>query len=294
MRKPILVILFFLFHFFSYSQNNFKPADSLSSWTGTTYGNMNGPNWWHFLTDSIVNDTVISAQNYIKLFRAGSNNQKNYFCSFRSDTLEKSIYIIPKDSTQEYLFFDFDSTINIGDQISIPFYGLGNFHYEVFELDAFADSFLLVNNEYYKLWSFWSNNYGPLYICERFICYEGFPFQINDFEWWTIEFKCYSENNVPVYGITCPYSYENFVSIKNIDGDDYDIFPNPTSNHVHLQFKGGSKKEINIRDYQGKLYFSTITNANNLTLDLADYASGLYFISVHDDSGMQIEKIIKE
>ena len=70
----------------------------------------------------LINDTIINTVKYNKLyFNDGlidstiqiSSSNTSYLCAIRQDTLLKKVYFIPKDSTNELIFYDF--SINTGD-----------------------------------------------------------------------------------------------------------------------------------------------------------------------------------
>ncbi|MCH2225912.1 MAG: T9SS type A sorting domain-containing protein [Crocinitomicaceae bacterium] len=270
MRK-IISILFILFFngFSSFSQNNFKPADSLSSWTGRGVVPTAAQSWWlKFYTDSVANDTVIGSSSYTKLFQEWSNGTQHYYCGFRSDTVESELYVIPKDSTAEYLFFDFDTTHYINDIISFPYNEGGDSDspwllcdWQIIGIDS-----VLIGGIYYKNWTCQSLCSSTFYerrvnIAERLISMT-FPFTYLelDFEPNFLELKCYSENGVDLYGSWCPFTspeHQATLAVETHSTPNYitsafEIYPNPNTGDFLIINNLEETGFFKIYDMQGK------------------------------------------
>ncbi len=138
------------------AQTNFLPADSARVWTGVTTGFYGGPGnisyyWNQFSVDSTNNNTVINSIEYTKLNLHDTESTSEYYTCFRSDTLSQSLFFIPADSVNEYLFFDYSLNYQIGDSVFIPhyanFYSLSGIYFQLAEIDS-----NLINNNYYKVY----------------------------------------------------------------------------------------------------------------------------------------------
>ncbi len=229
MNKKILLLLL-LFTQITFSQENFKPADSATTWRGVIInyaGGFAGPLGVHsYITDY---DTVISTQTYTKLYNGFYEGTHDYYCSFRADTIEKAIFVVPADSTSEILFFDFDAPLALGDVLPLTFYDYGWYTQDFTYIGLET---IYIDGEPYKNWYFY--DYGEINLCitERMISYP-FPFYpLYDFET-EYRLKCYSENGIHLYGYHCPFTDEDgdLVSAIPTNPDDetnFTIYPNPS------------------------------------------------------------------
>lgn len=70
------------------------------------------------------------------------------------------------------------------------------------------------------------------------------------------------------------------------------IFPNPTKNNIQIT---ADKTIINITlyDMQGRILVSEKHNHKEVNLDISNQASGVYFIQINTEKGVNTEKIIK-
>lgn len=273
---------------FSMAQNDFKPLDSLSSWQGRSVfvtGGAGWVGWQHYYTDSIYNDTLIGGEFYTKMFFESSPNSGEYFCGFRSDTIEKAIYVLPKDSISEYLFFDFDSTLIVDDVFETTF-----FNGEWWETESYTitdiDS-IIMDGEYYTKWDF-----GFFEITERIMNSNGLPFHGGTVEvlgYYGLELRCYYEANQSVYGTDCPYSYELALMSGEITENDLDveIFPNPFNELIQINNERG--KEVVIYNYLGELIVMEDITTEKYTLNTSIFKNGVYLIKV----GNKTTRLIK-
>jgi extracellular elastinolytic metalloproteinase len=76
------------------------------------------------------------------------------------------------------------------------------------------------------------------------------------------------------------------------------IYPNPADRDIFVQFGEGfqSETQVKIMDMYGRvLYSKTLNNISNtkMSLDLSKYSSGVYEISVENNSNKQVMKVVK-
>ena len=71
------------------------------------------------------------------------------------------------------------------------------------------------------------------------------------------------------------------------------VYPNPAVNVVHIKTEN-TIKSIQLFDAQGRLLITKMANENVQNIDLTNYASGIYFVSVSTSVGKQTYKIIKK
>jgi hypothetical protein len=91
------------------------------------------------------------------------------------------------------------------------------------------------------------------------------------------------------------YFYKNSttgIAPINTNGISFTTYPNPTSGFVTLSFIDNTPREISITDIQGKQLYKTTTNESITTLNISDYAKGIYFIKVADGTRVSTKKLI--
>jgi hypothetical protein len=75
--------------------------------------------------------------------------------------------------------------------------------------------------------------------------------------------------------------------------DSIQIYPNPASFNVTINCNINIKT-IELIDVQGRILVSKMVNENQVTLDVSDYAKGIYYVKVNTDKGIKIEKLVKK
>jgi len=86
------------------------------------------------------------------------------------------------------------------------------------------------------------------------------------------------------------YEYSITTSIVNNEVDYFNIYPNPTSDEITIQFSDNLNHVIQIRDMNGKLVLSKITSETEI-LNLSNLTNGIYIIKIDD---RQNKKLIKK
>lgn len=269
--KKTLLLSVVLICSFSRAQENFIPADSLSNWSGRGIIPAANMTWWmQFFTQAEDYDTLIAGENYSKLYHTFGDDVAYYYCGFRADVDEKALYVIPKDSSEEFMFFDFDAPYVVNDTITLTYNRSGLIGEEwltgefiLVEIDS-----INMDGEYYKRWNFEGlPDFDPKYlnITERIIS-TSFPFTISFFFETTLDLKCYSENDVPLYGTWCPFSEADFDATMNVQEFEgvtpFSIYPNPNTGDFVIANLGNEKGSIAIYNLLGEEVFSSEIGAN--------------------------------
>ena len=82
----------------------------------------------------------------------------------------------------------------------------------------------------------------------------------------------------------------NFQQIKN---HSYHIYPNPSSNHINIEFENKRINAIKIFDNLGKSVKSINDINSSITiLDISDLNSGIYYLQILVDNKLVNQKII--
>lgn len=91
---------------------------------------------------------------------------------------------------------------------------------------------------------------------------------------------------------------ESFVTLSNAENslNSVLIFPNPTSDFVVLKFKNPIDASIEISDVSGKLIYDANVNVHSEThqIDLSNFNSGIYFLTIKTVDNYSVKKIIVE
>ncbi|MDP4965926.1 MAG: T9SS type A sorting domain-containing protein, partial [Salibacteraceae bacterium] len=73
----------------------------------------------------------------------------------------------------------------------------------------------------------------------------------------------------------------------------WSIYPNPASTEVMITSKNNQKAKIVVRDVLGKVVLmQSISGAENLSL--LGLESGLFFLEIHSENGVETHRLIKE
>jgi|GEM_PF-1565112 len=309
--SKVLFYIIILFTLNVYCQSNvYKPFPSIYGdwWVRTSNFPNNSPgpitDELYFTTgDTIINTFTYKKTNYIYKGNAtGPVPALNYIFTggtynfaYRNDSLNKKIYIIPKDSLQEKIWYDFN--LNLGDTLKQNFstdgvYANNQLNSPLIVLNI--DSTLMCNN-YYKRYSFSSFNSSShtgacVYLVERVGFIENFihtassdycsfePTQIPNTNNWSLD--------------ACP---NDLASIKNntLGLSLVNVYPNPTSSILNIDFKTiKGKSEITIVNVLGRNFFSEISTIDLISINIANLPNGIYFVNVNGESNNSTQKIL--
>lgn len=72
------------------------------------------------------------------------------------------------------------------------------------------------------------------------------------------------------------------------------IYPNPASATLNIELMDNSKKTITLKNLQGQILSTTQVNALVTSVDVSTLSTGIYFISVQSENGIQTMKFIRE
>lgn len=103
----------------------------------------------------------------------------------------------------------------------------------------------------------------------------------------------YFDYNFPIFTndeqtVFADLSKDDFIKEGSIQ-----VYPNPTENVIHVKAEG-TINAIQLFDVQGRLLMTKMSSENIQTVDLSNYKTGVYFISVSTSSGKSTVKVIKK
>lgn len=123
MIKNLFTLILALSFVANVKAQNYRPIpESEATWLHTWHDWDNTqPDWQQIVyTDG---DTIVNSISYVKIAEKTLNQNgivsSSYVAAFRNDLINQRVMIIPKDSLNEYLLYDF--SVNIGDTISNVF-----------------------------------------------------------------------------------------------------------------------------------------------------------------------------
>ncbi|WP_298894329.1 T9SS type A sorting domain-containing protein [uncultured Psychroserpens sp.] len=90
--------------------------------------------------------------------------------------------------------------------------------------------------------------------------------------------------------------FDATLSVSEFDLESFNLYPNPAKNNITLSWDKSEPVSIRIYDALGKLmYFTKNKNISEPTsIDVSNYASGLYFVKINNTNGFVTKKLIIE
>lgn len=95
----------------------------------------------------------------------------------------------------------------------------------------------------------------------------------------------------------CVNVYDSIVAttdgLNELLFNQFELSPNPTTNTCQIHAKHGFVGELELRDVNGQLVYSTTFQGNNQTIDLTGLSAGVYFCNIQNKLGQRSLKVIK-
>ena len=106
---------------------------------------------------------------------------------------------------------------------------------------------------------------------------------------------CYQVQTICENGqISANSSCATGVGIDNVESNlTFTVYPNPAHETVNVSTTMDVQK-VEVLNYLGQVIFSQNTTNNNFTLNVANYADGVYFIRLSGNDGIATQKLIKK
>ena len=87
---------------------------------------------------------------------------------------------------------------------------------------------------------------------------------------------------------------QNYVLIAvnvglNEQSDDVALFPNPTKGNVTIQASG--MNHITVVSVLGQVVFDTEVNADEYTMNMAQFNMGMFMVRIHTANGMTVKRV---
>ncbi len=98
------------------------------------------------------------------------------------------------------------------------------------------------------------------------------------------------------YNYTCHLNFTFSGIIENKPSVSFNLYPNPTSDKLEFNLKGSaSNTTLKLFNSLGQIVWeSKNNNSNKFTLDVSNYANGLYYVEAESNQGVSRAKFVKE
>ena len=116
---------------------------------------------------------------------------------------------------------------------------------------------------------------------------------------WVVNNEESSDNPINIgitQDITAIAHFEWFNSISKINQKGINIYPNPANESLFIEFnETDNVNSISITDISGNIVtnINSFSELNQIEIDLANYTSGIYFVLINTDNGVEVFKFVK-
>jgi len=110
-------------------------------------------------------------------------------------------------------------------------------------------------------------------------------------------FYCPTKSISQIKTIIISLDYPTILGVKSTyKSEIINIYPNPAVNTVAIDLgKTNSNSNVFIIDFSGKIVYDDFNvNKQNIIVDLKNYSSGLYFVTIINSKGKNVMKLIKQ
>jgi hypothetical protein len=78
--------------------------------------------------------------------------------------------------------------------------------------------------------------------------------------------------------------------------EDVQLYPNPATDKIKLNFNKGTEADFSVFDLLGKLviYQPNVSISHSHTIDVSKLNNGVYFVRINSDAGTITKKMIKK
>jgi hypothetical protein len=246
-------------------------------------------------------DTFINRQQYTKLLEEGNYLRTPYAGAFREDN--RTIYIVPNDSTTEFIWYDFNN-LQIGDTVSNWWnYRIGvlpmQFHAPVWVYDI--DSVQINDGTFRKQYHVvgeWGE-YQTSFI-------EGIGSLAGTFEGnWGVEYSASLiclRSGFTISWITPGVWGECTAAIRvRLDAEEapensfaINMYPNPANDILHIASDVDLSAQATIYNTLGQAQTQAELFGNQHSIDISSLADGIYYLHLQTQKGEKVSyKFVK-
>jgi uncharacterized repeat protein (TIGR01451 family) len=107
--------------------------------------------------------------------------------------------------------------------------------------------------------------------------------------------EIYFDFNPAIITNTFQTQFVNALHVENNILSNFVIYPNPTNNILNIQNKENSIiTKVNVIDLLGKTIFTSKYEISNVTVNLTNLNSGIYFVEIYSNELKTVQKVIKK
>jgi hypothetical protein len=125
----------------------------------------------------------------------------------------------------------------------------------------------------------------------------GYKFSITADEDESKLLRCHTKDSITInyleqfdFGKDCQ---RDLVSIKNINLDEVQIFPNPFGEEISIQFKDNSLRTVEVYNLNGVNLSKRNTNLKTINLNMGELTTGIYMIRILSSDYIKTVKVMK-
>ncbi|WP_339887519.1 choice-of-anchor L domain-containing protein [uncultured Flavobacterium sp.] len=107
--------------------------------------------------------------------------------------------------------------------------------------------------------------------------------------------EIYFDFNPAIITNTFQTQFVNALNVENKTLSNFVIYPNPTNDILNIQNRENSIiTKVNVIDLLGKTIFTSKYEISNVTVDLSNLNSGIYFVEIYSNDLKTVQKVIKK
>lgn len=222
-------------------------------------------------------DTLIANDTFKKVIKCP---EQVYHGAYRSEN--RKVYFVPKDSTNQYLLYDF--SVEVGDtipQVYFEYFYGGSMFLTDYVID-YIDTIMINGNPHKRINNNWVEGIGNLqgFLLEPY-------FNISQY---LVELSCMSIDNTLYYPMQgndpCPMD----LGVSDDLLSKLVISPNPAAERIAIN---GIESEFDVivRNIQGDKVFAQ--RMENNELEIAQLAAGMYLLQITSNNKTRLVKFTK-
>jgi hypothetical protein len=248
---------------------------------GITYCKLNRSSYY-------ISSAYYSGVHYYSSIYEGTS----YAGSFRNDSINRRVYFMPVDSSNEKLLYDF--SLQVGDTVGD--WWNSDYNPMMYTIIIEAEDSVLINGAYRRRLKLTETANDPGYLIEGIGSTYGLLNPLTYFENFG-SLECFNVNGQTLY----PDAASACLLIDKITEQSpsslFNIHPNPVKELLYI-----SASEIalgyhyEITDYTGKITQTgnlNLTEGTEQTINITNLPAGFYFLSVTNDTRTQCSRFIK-
>lgn len=81
-------------------------------------------------------------------------------------------------------------------------------------------------------------------------------------------------------------------SVDELDGADFNVYPNPASNQVNVTNDFGLNMDITLLNIEGKVVYKNASSGTSSFIDVSDLNAGIYLIQITSDAGSVVKRLV--